>query len=126
MNIFTDIQPKDGRIHTYAQWNEDVEVECVFSLSESDFKKNIIKLEEIFKLIRELEDSLLEDAFREMEKDEITNFHIASSDIRYFEINQDFQAIFLYEIMYIGNVVICASSDGKYLSYDVGGMTKSF
>jgi len=126
MSIFTDIQAKDGRIHAYAQWNENVEVECVFSLSESDFKKNIIKLEEIFKLIRELEDSLLEDAFREMEKDEITNFHIASSDIRYFEINQDFQAIFLYEIMYIGNAMICASSDGKYMSYDVGGMTKSF
>ena len=123
MSIFTDIQPKDGRIHAYAQWNEDVEVECVFSLSERGFKKNIIQLEEIFKLIRELEDSLLEDAFREMEKDDILDFNITSSDIRYFEINQDLQAIFLYEIMYVGNLRIYTSNDGNYLGYDIVGMS---
>jgi len=123
MSIFTDIQAKDGRIHAYAQGNENVEVECVFSLSESGFKKNIIKLEEIFKLIRELEDSLLEDAFREMEKDDILDFNIASSDIRYFEINQDLQAIVQYEIMYVGNLMIYASNDGNYLGYDIVGMS---
>ena len=123
MSIFTDMQAKDGRIHAYAQWNENVEVECVFSLSESDFKKNIIKLEEIFKLIRELEDSLLEDAFREMEKNDIFDFNVASSDIRYFEINQDLQAIVQYEIMYVGNLMIYASNDGNYLGYDIVGMS---